>query len=167
MTEGYPRRVKEPRRPELALLAFTGYWTDGTVALPSTTELEKTAQTRPLEQTLAEFEVVAAPSEGRSKAAMTASMFALTIAGILVATKSHVSASVLAVVGVIAFLGFFAGLQGQGFYVGKRPLQDVHIEDVKSALTFTVRKEFYAQVSMFVAALALAVEVVAFVITYG
>ncbi|MGP0103377.1 MAG: hypothetical protein ACLPUT_17365 [Solirubrobacteraceae bacterium] len=164
--KGYPRRVKEPRRPEEKFLALMGRATDGTVALPSIKEVRMLAQTRPLEQTLAEFEAVAAQSEERSKAAMTASGFAFTIAGILVATKSHISAEVLAVTSLIAFVGFVAGLLGQGFYVGRRPLHDVNIDDVTNALTFTIHKEFYAQVSMLVASLALSIEILAFAFAY-
>lgn len=158
----------QPRKYELRFLAFMGRHTDGTATLPDPEAEETKARMRrrPLEQTLGEFEAVATKSEERGRAAMTASVFVMTIASVLVTSKSHVSAHALAISGVGALLGFFAGLLGQGFYVGRRPMHDIGINDLRNAITFTIRKEFYAQVSMLIAALALAIEVVAFFVAY-
>jgi len=163
--DDYPRRIKKQRPHELAILKFTGRFTDGTVALP---DIEDVKQTEPAlwEQTLAELEANSAQSEDRSRAAMTAAAFAFTIAGILLAAGSKVSDPVVVVIGIVAFLGFVAGLFGQAFYVGRRPLSRLHIGDVTNGLIFTTHKEFYAQVSMFFAALALGIEVIAFMVAY-
>jgi hypothetical protein len=164
--EGYPRRIKKQRPHELTLLKLTGKFTDGTVELPDIEAVKKVEEAR-WGQTLNELEAVSAQSEGRGRTAMTAAAFAFTIAGILLAAESKVSSQVVAGIGVVAFLGFACGLLGQAFYVGRRPLSDLCIHDVTNGLVFTTHKEFYAQVSMFLAALALSAEVVGFVIAYA
>jgi hypothetical protein len=163
--KGYPRRVKEQRRHELWLLKLTGRFTDGTVELPDI-ETVKELEEAGWEKTLNDLEAVSTQSEGRGRTAMTAAAFAFTIAGILLAAESKVSPQVVAGIGVVAFLGFACGLLGQAFYVGRRPMRDLCIQDVTNGLVFTTHKEFYAQVSMFLAALALSAEMVGFVVAY-
>lgn len=170
----YPRRVKQPRGYELKVLAFTGWATDGTVALPTLEQVKASlsvsrapdVREQSMMGVLAELASVARHSERRCRTAMTASGFALTIAGLLLAAKKgHIATPILVVIGLLSLGGFVAGMLGQTFYVGKRPARRLSMADLINARTFTVRKEFYAQSAMLLSALALSAEILTVVVS--
>jgi hypothetical protein len=139
------------------------HYTDGTVALPTIEEVTEAARTRPPAELLADLKPVARQSEARGRAAMTAAAFAITTAGLLLNTHIDLDA-IVAPAGVFAFLGLFAGLISQSFYVGPTPMRFVEMDQVMEALAATYNKEAYGQLAMIFSAVALGVEAIGLVI---
>jgi hypothetical protein len=167
------KRPAEVRSHERVILGWLRH-TDGIARLPSPDEVAKAtqpqsyagkieAQDEALERVMGEFARFAGTSEARARTATTASALALTITGLLLTKGSPVSSVVVAIIGMVALVGFYLGLLGQASFVGKPPARQLTSEDVEDALVFCTRKEFYAQVGLIVAAATLGIEALSFV----
>ncbi|HEY4896707.1 MAG TPA: hypothetical protein VII01_11510 [Solirubrobacteraceae bacterium] len=140
--------------------------------LPEQKQVEASAKPRGAEtieqareRVMQELVGLAEASTNRSAAAMTASGFALAIAGLLIGTGRPVSPTAVAIIGAVALVAFYLALTGQGFHVGKPAARDINEDDLAEALFSCENKEFYALVAMTVAAVALGAEVIAFIVS--
>lgn len=165
---GQPRHAMEPLWYEKRLLALLDRKTDGTLALPTKAQVEAAVgpskdprvRERSMMALLEEFERAAKQSDSRTKTAMTASVFALTVAGLLLKAKADIVVPVTIFAAGLAFLGVSVGVVGHDFYVGRRPVQRLCMTDVLNARACLFRKEFYAKLTAILAALALLIQLV-------
>ncbi len=168
------KTVKEPCRREW-FLRFLDRNVYGTLTLP--TEERVRAAVRPskdadvreqsMDDVLDQLERAAKQSDSRTRTAMTASAFALAVAGLLLKERAEIDIvpQVTVVGAALALCGVVAGVLGHQFYVGRRPVQRPCMRDVLNGRALLVRKEFYATLAAILATFALLIQSLS--ITFG